>query len=39
MSQPPLNALRAFEAIARTGSFRAAAESLFVTQPAVSHIR
>ncbi|WP_287885987.1 MULTISPECIES: LysR family transcriptional regulator [Paracoccus] len=37
MSQPPLNALRAFEAIARTGSFRAAAESLFVTQPAVSH--
>lgn len=37
MSQPPLNALRAFEAVARTGSFSAAAESLFVTQPAVSH--
>lgn len=37
MSQPPLNALRAFEAVARLGSFRAAAESLFVTQPAVSH--
>ncbi len=37
MSQPPLNALRAFEAVARTGSFAAAAESLFVTQPAVSH--
>lgn len=37
MTQPPLNALRAFEAVARTGSFRAAAEALFVTQPAVSH--
>lgn len=37
MSQPPLTALRAFEAVARTGSFKAAAESLFVTQPAVSH--
>lgn len=37
MTQPPLNALRAFEAVARTGSFRAAADSLFVTQPAVSH--
>ncbi|MFC3170135.1 LysR family transcriptional regulator [Paracoccus fontiphilus] len=37
MSQPPLNALRAFEAVARTGSFRAAAESLFVTQSAISH--
>lgn len=37
MAQPPLNALRAFEAVARTGSFRAAADSLFVTQPAVSH--
>ena len=34
---PPLNALRAFEAVVRTGSFRAAAESLFVTQSAVSH--
>ncbi|MFC3170357.1 LysR family transcriptional regulator [Paracoccus fontiphilus] len=37
MSQPPLNALRVFEAVARTGSFRAAAESLCVTQSAVSH--
>lgn len=37
MSQAPLNALRAFEAVARTGSFRAAAEALFVTQPAISH--
>lgn len=37
MPQPPLNALRAFEAVARTGSFRGAAESLFVTQPAISH--
>ncbi len=37
MAQPPLNALRAFEAVARTGSFRVAADSLFVTQPAVSH--
>jgi DNA-binding transcriptional LysR family regulator len=37
MAQPPLTALRAFEAVARTGSFRAAAEALFVTQPAISH--
>lgn len=37
MSLPPLNALRAFEAVTRTGSFRAAAEALFVTQPAISH--
>lgn len=37
MSQPPLNALRAFEAVARTGSFRAAAADLFVTQSAISH--
>ncbi|WP_207101913.1 LysR family transcriptional regulator [Paracoccus shandongensis] len=37
MPQPPLNALRVFEAVARTGSFRAAAESLCVTQSAVSH--
>ncbi len=37
MSQPPLNALRAFEAVARLGSFRAAAEALCVTQSAVSH--
>jgi LysR family transcriptional regulator, glycine cleavage system transcriptional activator len=33
----PLNALRAFEAVARLGSFRAAADTLFVTQSAVSH--
>ena len=32
-----LNALRALEAVARLGSFRAAAEALFVTQSAVSH--
>ncbi|WP_323005401.1 LysR family transcriptional regulator [Pseudorhodobacter sp.] len=37
MSTPPLNALRAFEAVARLGSFRAAAEALFVTQSAISH--
>ena len=37
MSQLPLNALRAFEAVARTGSFKAAAEALFVTQSAISH--
>lgn len=37
MPAPPLNALRAFEAVARLGSFRAAAETLFVTQSAVSH--
>lgn len=37
MALPPLTALRAFEAVARLGSFRAAAESLFVTQSAVSH--
>jgi len=37
MSQPPLNALRVFEAFAGTGNFRAAAEALFVTQPAASH--
>lgn len=37
MSQPPLNALRAFDAVARTGSFQAAAEDLHVTQSAVSH--
>lgn len=34
---PPLNALRAFEAVVRCGSFRAAADELFVTQSAVSH--
>ena len=37
MTTLPLNALRAFEAVARLGSFRAAAEALFVTQSAVSH--
>jgi len=37
MSAPPLNALRVFEAVARTGSFRAAADVLYVTQSAVSH--
>jgi len=34
---PPLAALRAFEAAARHGSFRAAAEELAITQSAVSH--
>jgi len=34
---PPLTALRAFEAAARLGSFRAAAEELNITQSAVSH--
>jgi LysR family transcriptional regulator, glycine cleavage system transcriptional activator len=34
---PPLAALRAFEAAARRGSFRAAAEELAITQSAVSH--
>jgi DNA-binding transcriptional LysR family regulator len=33
----PLSALRAFEAAARTGSFRAAAEDLNLTPSAVSH--
>ena len=33
---PPLDALRAFEAAARTGSFSAAAEQLNVTHGAVS---
>ena len=37
MSLPPLTALRAFEAVARLGSFNAAAKALFVTQSAVSH--
>ncbi|MBY4891856.1 LysR family transcriptional regulator [Rhodobacteraceae bacterium N5(2021)] len=37
---PPLNALRAFEAAARCGGFRAAAQELSVTPAAVSqHIR
>lgn len=34
---PPLNALRAFEAAARLGSFAKAAEELHVTAAAVSH--
>ena len=33
---PPLNALRAFEATARCGSFTRAAQELFVTKGAVS---
>lgn len=33
---PPLNALRAFESVARLGSVKAAAEELFVTPSAVS---
>lgn len=37
MRAPPLTALRAFEAVARFGSFRAAADALCVTQSAVSH--
>ncbi|MCK8464026.1 LysR substrate-binding domain-containing protein [Aliiroseovarius sp. S1339] len=37
MSTTPLNALRVFEAVARLGSFRAAADHLCVTQSAVSH--
>lgn len=36
MQLPPLNALRAFEAAARQGSFTRAAEELHVTQAAVS---
>jgi LysR family glycine cleavage system transcriptional activator len=34
---PPLNALRAFEAVARRSSFKAAAAELFVTPTAISH--
>lgn len=34
---PPLNSLRAFEAVARRSSFKAAAEELFVTPTAISH--
>ncbi len=34
---PPLNALRAFEAVARHRSFRKAADELFVTPAAVTH--
>ena len=34
---PPLNALRAFEAVARRSSFKAAAAELLVTPTAISH--
>ena len=34
---PPFSALRAFEAAARTGSFRSAGEDLGLTPSAVSH--
>jgi LysR family glycine cleavage system transcriptional activator len=34
---PPLQALRAFEAVARLASFRRAGEELLITQSAVSH--
>ena len=34
---PPLNAIRAFEAAARLGSVKQAAEELYVTPSAVSH--
>jgi len=37
MHLPPLGAMRAFEAVARLGSFAAAADELFVTQSAISH--
>lgn len=37
MQLPPLGALRAFEAVARLGSFAGAAGELFVTQSAISH--
>ncbi len=37
-SLPPLNGLRAFEAAARHLSFTRAAEELFVTQTAISHL-
>lgn len=37
MVQPPLNALKCFETVARLGSFKAAAQHLCVTQSAVSH--
>lgn len=37
MAQPPLGALRVFEAVARHGSFARAADELCVTQSAVSH--
>lgn len=34
---PPLNSIRVFDAAARTGSFKKAAEELYVTPTAVSH--
>ncbi|MEK5759855.1 MULTISPECIES: LysR family transcriptional regulator [Acinetobacter] len=34
---PPLNALKAFEAVARNKSFSLAAEELCVTHSAISH--
>lgn len=37
ITTPPLNALRTFVAVARLGSFRAAADALCVTQSAISH--
>jgi DNA-binding transcriptional LysR family regulator len=37
MQHLPLTALRAFEAAARTGSFRAAADALGITPSAISH--
>jgi LysR family glycine cleavage system transcriptional activator len=37
LAQPPLNALRVFEAVARHGSFSRAADELCVTQSAVSY--
>ncbi len=37
LRQPTLNAIRAFEATARLGSLKAAAEALGVTSSAVSH--
>lgn len=37
MNPAPLNALRAFAAVARSGSYKAAAAALFVTPSAVSH--
>jgi len=37
LPQPPLGALRVFEAVARHGSFSRAADALCVTQSAVSH--
>ena len=40
LDTPPLNALAAFEAAARTGSFTRAGEELCVTQAAISqHVR